>query len=144
MTLVGRTFSTPGELAAMESSSGYTDPVTAELEAYLAELRNQTSPFAEVEGFADRGSFTNDGETAEANSCEQSDSEVAGLEGTETDPGFEGSPFTPGQGPLAFFPAIWNLPMSFFTPEFWSQYAEVQETGESEMEITEVEIELDN
>lgn len=148
VTLVERTFSGPGELAPLDNSQRYSDPVTAELEAYLADLRNQTSPFAEVEGFSDRGSFSGEGESvAESGSDLQGEpgsmSEVAeATDGSMPENGM--SPFRTGQGPLAFFPAIWNLPMSFFTPEFWSQQVADQESEESDTQITEIEIELDN
>ncbi|MFU8828291.1 MAG: hypothetical protein ACNA8P_02550, partial [Phycisphaerales bacterium] len=139
--LQNRTYSKSGDLAPLQgdttgqvSSGGsrFSDPVTAELDAYLAELRNQTSPFAEVEGFSEHGSFS-------PAKPEPMPTLVDADRQTQT------TPFSPGQGPLAYFPAIWNLPMSFFKPEFWSQHAERSEpAAESETEITTVDIELDN
>jgi len=139
VTLVSRTFSTPGDLQPIDTDGGYTDPVTAELEAYLAELRNQTSPFAEMEGFSERGSFSDMFDELANRSDAYKHADSTGETSRSTTNGF----FKFGEGPLAYFPAIWNLPMSFFSPDFWSQHAEGRDQGGLELEITEVEIELD-
>jgi type IV pilus secretin PilQ/predicted competence protein len=153
-----RNFNAPGELESIadasasgsgRSSQGSTDPVTAELEAYLAQLRNQTSPFAEVEDFSDRGSFESEesGAVAEGDESDSSseEAEVQASELTEL-PQRNGF-FLNGSGPLAYFPAIWNMPMSFFTPEFWASQTENEvesPDSESDTEITEVDVDLDN
>lgn len=160
VSLVGRSFSAPGELESIadasdrssgnsRSSNSATDPVTAELEAYLAQLRNQTSPFAEVEDFSDRGSFQPDDSETVADggeSGEFSDESAAEESEMAEAPKLRGF-FQNGSGPLAYFPAIWNMPMSFFTPEFWASNTETEmesQGSESDTEITEVDVDLDN
>ena len=158
-SLSRRSFDAPGELDsiadasendAANSSGSATDPVTAELEAYLAQLRNQTSPFAEVEEFSDRGSFdaVEIEELVDASESGESPSDEASSQPNEIveTPERRGF-FLQGSGPLAYFPALWNMPMSFFTPEFWAENSETafEPTNEEpETEITEVELDLDN
>ncbi|MFG0294082.1 MAG: hypothetical protein ACF8MJ_13145 [Phycisphaerales bacterium JB050] len=143
----GRGFNTPGELESIGGAQASSDPVTAELEAYLEELRNQTSPFAEAEDFFARGDFTSSGlhEIAGSDEDAAEDSDVKQASASDADlssglPEFEGF-FLHGRGPLAFFPAVWNMPMSFFNPQFWT--SDTPEQME-ETELTEVEVELDN
>jgi type II secretory pathway component GspD/PulD (secretin) len=158
VTMTSRSFSTPGELESLgepvsrpsQATQVSSDPVTAELEAYLEQLRNQTSPFAEVEEFFDRGSFGG-GDLMEITGADdstidgESTTQATTADGTtDTNATARTGLFMPGSGPLAYFPAIWNMPMSFFTPEFWAQQTGPEDVTESETEITEIEIELDN
>lgn len=132
--LLSRTFGNSGDLQpvgggnaqAEASPRQFTDPVTAELEAYLANLHNQTSPFAEVQGFSSHGH-----QPLARNRELLPLSPVTGQPAT----------LMTARGPLAYFPAIWNLPMSFLSPEFWFN---PDQPGFTNSQITGAEIELDN
>jgi hypothetical protein len=140
-----RSFNAPGELESLGGARASSDPVTAELEAYLEELRNQTSPFAEAEEFFARGSFGSDLQEIGGADEASTDGTPLASDTNAVDgelPQFEGF-FLHGSGPLAFFPAIWNMPMSFFNPEYWAT-STPDELEEYETELTEVGVELDN